>query len=141
MKLPFIRFPIGDGTTSKDQAFLLRLLGNGGCCTMGNLSYHQEIATQFPNLVAKLVDLAEKQFKSITIGGLQGGVSLTHMICYLIPYTEYGKYCALTLGLTDNLPIDTLLGISFQMDTKMSINIAGMKVHLALFLQHPDERA
>jgi hypothetical protein len=118
---------------SEDNAFLSGLLDTGGCCNMGNLSYHSKIATRFPTLVSELVDLAEKQYEAITIGGIQGGVSLTHMIRYFIPYIENGKCCALTLGLTDDLPIDTLLGIGFQMEAKMSIYTAGLKTHSALF--------
>jgi hypothetical protein len=133
MKLPFIQFPIGDGTTSEDNAFLSGLLDTGGCCNMGNLSYHKEIATRFPALVSEIIDLDEQKYEKITIGGIQGGVSLTHMIRYYIPYTENGKCCVLTLGLTDDLPIDTLLGIGFQMDAKISIDTAGLKAHLALF--------
>jgi hypothetical protein len=55
------------------------------------------------------------------------------MIRYFIPYTENGLCCALTLGLTDDLPIDTLLGIGFQMDAKMPIDVAGLKVTSARF--------
>ena len=48
-KLPFIAFPIGEqGRTSEDIATLSGLLDTGGCCNMGNQSYHQAIMEQFP---------------------------------------------------------------------------------------------
>jgi hypothetical protein len=87
-KLPFMTFPIGNGTTSKDCATLSGLADTGGCCNMGWLPYHQEIAKQYPHLVHKFVDLEEKRYKNINIRGLQGGVALTHMMKYFISYTD-----------------------------------------------------
>jgi hypothetical protein len=54
-RLPFLSFPIGDGRTQEDLATMTGILDTGGCCNMGWLKYHQEIATQFPQLVDKLI--------------------------------------------------------------------------------------
>ena len=81
---------------------------------MGWLSYHKEIATQFPQLVDELVCLEEQQYETINIGGLKEGVTITHMIRYAIPFVDKGEQCYLTLGLTEDLPIDTLFGLGFQ---------------------------
>jgi hypothetical protein len=132
-KLPFLKFPIGDGGTSKDRATLSGLADTGGCCNMGWLSYHREIAQRYPHLVHEFVDLAEKRFESISIGGLQGGVMLTHMVKYLIPYTDQGGACILTIGLTEDLPIDTLFGVNFQTEAKMQIDLAGKRIWSGVF--------
>jgi hypothetical protein len=106
-KLPFLTFPIGDGETSNDRATLSGLADTGGCCNMGWLTYHREVvAKRYPCLVHKFTDLQEHRYKTISIGGLQGGVVLTHMIKYLIPYSDRGGACVLTLGLTEELPLD-----------------------------------
>jgi hypothetical protein len=100
---------------------------------MGYLAYHEEINRSFPHLVAEFIELAEQQFESINIGGLQGGVALTHMVRYHIPYTDNGQPCYITLGLTADLPIDTLFGVGFQTEAKMTIDLAGKKVQSGLF--------
>ncbi len=61
-------------------------------------------------------------------------VSITHMIRYTIPFIDKGEQCFITLGLTDDLPIDTLFGLGFQQDTKMTINFTTRRVESA-FLQ------
>jgi hypothetical protein len=74
-----------------------------------------------------------KRYETISIGGLQGGVVLTHMIKYLIPYMDRGGACVLTLGLTEDLPLDTLFGVNFQTEAKMQIDLAGGKIWSGLF--------
>jgi hypothetical protein len=132
-KLPFMMFPIGDGATSDDCATLSGLADTGGCCNMGWLPYHREIARRYPHQVHEFVDLEEKRYEHINIGGLQGGVALTHMIKYFIPYTDRGGTCILTLGLTEDLPIDTLFGVNFQTEAKMQIDLAGRKIWSGYF--------
>ena len=132
-KLPFMTFPIGNGGTTEDCCTLSGLADTGGCCNMGWLPYHREIAQRYPHLVHEFIDLEEKRYENITIGGLQGGVSLTHMIQYYIPYTERGGTCLLTLGLTEDLPLDTLFGVNFQTKAKMQLDLAGRKVWSGFF--------
>jgi hypothetical protein len=137
-KLPFITFPIGDGRTSEDTATLTGLLDTGGCCNMGWLKYHKTIAEKYPQLVEELVCLEEEQYEQINIGGLKDGVTITHMIKYAIPFTEKGEQLYLTLGLTEDLPIDTLYGLGFQQDAKMKIDFATRKVESALLQEYFD---
>jgi hypothetical protein len=132
-KLPFLTFPIGDGGTSDDKATLTGLADTGGCCNMGWLTYHKEIAQRYPQLVHEFTDLKEKRYETISIGGLQGGVVLTHMIKYLIPYSDRGGACVLTLGLTEELPLDTLFGVNFQTEAKMQLDLAGKKIWSGVF--------
>jgi hypothetical protein len=135
-QLPHMTFPIGDGNTSNDKAMLTGLLDTGGCCNMGSLQYHSEIMTHFPQLVSEFTVLEEKRYETINIGGLQGGVELTHIIVYHIPYTEKGQNCSITFGLTDALPLDTLFGVGFQIEAKMTIDLAGKLVYSGLFQEH-----
>ena len=128
-KLPFIAFPIGDGRTSEDVATLSGLLDTGGCCNMGNLHYHQAIMEQFPQFVDEMTCLEEKRFEQINIGGLKDGVTITHMVRYAIPFIDKGEQYYVTLGLTEDLPIDTLFGIGFQQSTKMKIDFATKRVN------------
>jgi hypothetical protein len=100
---------------------------------MGWLTYHREVAKRYPRLVHEFTDLQEHRYETISIGGLQGGVVLTHMIKYLIPYSDRGGACVLTLGLTDDLPLDTLFGVNFQTEAKMQIDLAGRKMWSGVF--------
>ena len=88
---------------------------------MGNLSYHQAIMEQFPQFIDDMTHLEEKKFEQINIAGFKDGVTpLTHMVRYAIPFIDKGKQCYVTLlGLTEDLPIDTLFGIGFQQSTKI----------------------
>jgi hypothetical protein len=135
-QLPHMTFPIGDGSTSNDKAMLTGLLDTGGCCNMGSLQYHSAIKTHFPQLVSEFTVLEEKRFETINIGGLQGGVELTHIIVYHIPYTERGQTCSITIGLTEALPLDTLFGVGFQVEAKMTIDLAGKQVYSGLFQEN-----
>jgi hypothetical protein len=133
-KLPFIQFPVGDGQTSKDTATLSGLLDAGGCCNMGNLAHHKETHEQHPQLIEDFLSLEEQSFETINIGGLKDGVTITHIIRYYIPFVHENEQCYVTLGLTADLPIDTLFGLGFQQDTKMKLDFATRRVESA-FLQ------
>jgi hypothetical protein len=135
-QLPHMTFPIGGGATSNDTAMLTGLLDTGGCCNMGSLQYHSAIVKNFPNLVSEFTVLEEKRFEAINIGGLQGGVELTHIVVYHIPYTEKGQTCSITIGLTEALPLDTLFGVGFQVEAKMTIDLAGKTVYSGLFQEN-----
>jgi hypothetical protein len=135
-KLPFIAFPIGDGRTSEDVATLSGLLDTGGCCNMGNLAYHKEISEQYPQFVDEMVCLEEESYANINIGGIKDGVSITHMIRYATPFIDKGEQCFITLGLTADLPIDTLFGLGFQQDTKMTIDFTTRRVESAFLQRH-----
>jgi hypothetical protein len=137
-KLPFLHFPIGDGATEEDTAHLVGLCDTGGCCNMGWIEYHKEIAERYPKLVAELVDLQQKRYEYIKIGGIEGSVQITHMIKYWIPYEERGEPSTITLGLTPDLPLDTLFGVGFQKETKMVIDLAGQKVESGYFQDRYD---
>jgi hypothetical protein len=131
-KLPIISFPIGDGRTSEDTATLTGLFDTGRCCNMGWLQYHKTIPEQYPQLVEQFVSSEEEKYETINIGGLKEGVTITHMIRYAIPFTDKGEQCYVMLGLTDNLPMNTLYGLGFQQDTKMKIDLASKRVESAL---------
>jgi hypothetical protein len=79
--------------------------------------------------------LEEKQYETINIGGSKEGVTITHMIRYVIPFVDKGEQCYITLGLTEDLMIDTLFGLGFQQDTKMKIYLASKRVESALLQQ------
>lgn len=78
---------------------------------MGWFEYHQAIAEQCSQLVEEFIELEEEQYETISISGVKDGVTLTRMIKYAIPFTDKGEQCHLTLGLTKDLPIDTLYGL------------------------------
>ena len=93
---------------------------------------------KFPLLVEELVCLEEQGYEQVNIGGLKDGVTITHMIKYAIPFTEKGEQLYLTLGLTEDLPINTLYGLGFQQDAKMKIDFATKKVESALLQEYFD---
>ena len=103
---------------------------------MGNLTYHQTIMEQIPQFVDEMTCLEEKRFEQINIVGLKDGVTITHMVRYAIPFIDKGEQCYITLGPTEDLPIDTLFGIGFQQSTKMNMDFATRRVESAFLQQY-----
>jgi hypothetical protein len=83
------------------------------------------------------IDLLEKErHENINIGGLKDGVIITHMIRCFIPFIDKGEPCFVTLGLTEDLPINTLFGLRFQQGTKMKIDFVAKRLESAFLLRH-----
>jgi hypothetical protein len=131
--LPFMKLPIGRGTDEDDKSYLSGLYDSGGCCTMGWLEYHEMIHTKHPQYVREFICLEEGQFENIAIGGIKDSVAITHMIEYWLPYADKGANATITLGLTADLPINTLFGLPFQIKAKMKADFNKQVVYSKIF--------
>ena len=100
------------------------------------LHYHDTIAKTFPKLVEEYVNLEENLYETYNIGDIQGGVILTHIIKYKLPYSLNGIPCFLTLGLTEDLPLDTLYGVGLQRSMKLNLDLGNDVAYSGLFQQH-----
>jgi hypothetical protein len=130
-KLPFWDLLIGTGDdTDKPLHRLTGLLDSGGCCNMGWRPYHKKMAKLFPSLVANVFEVEDQQYndrKEIIISGIKGGVQITHMVEYWLPYEDRTGTATVILGLTEDLPVATLYGMPCQINTKIIINWDGQK--------------
>jgi hypothetical protein len=127
--LPHMKFPIGDGATTKDKAMVTGLLDTGGCCMMGKLEWYQELHRVCPQFFDEFFKLAERRYESINIGGLKDGIWLTHVARLCMPYEDRGATMRIEIGLSSELPVDTLFGVNFQRETKMTIDLGTNKVN------------
>ena len=100
---------------------------------MGWLEYHKVIQTKHPQYVRELICLEESRYKNIAIGGIKDSVAITHMIKYWLPYAEQGSNATITLGLTADLPINTLFGLPFQIKAKMTADFNKQEVQSMVF--------
>jgi hypothetical protein len=125
--LPHLKFPVGDGTTTKDRASLTGLLDTGGCCMMGKLEWYQELHQVCPQLFDDCFELSERRYENINIGGLKDGIWLTHVAVLWMPYDENGSTMRFEVGLSNELPVDTLFGVNFQKAMNMSIHLGTNK--------------
>ena len=132
-ELPFLTFPIGDGTTPNDTGTLTGLLDTGGCCSMGNLNYFEELHRVFPQYFVDLFPLQEKQFEDINIGGIKSGIWLTHIAILWIPYEEHNRTCTIEFGLSSELPVDALYGVQFIKEAKLVPRLAERRCESGLF--------
>jgi hypothetical protein len=132
-KLPHIQFPIGDGQTTQDSAKLTGLLDTGGCCMMGKLEYFLELQNVCPQFFHELFELNDQRYENINIGGLKDGIWITHLARIWIPYDHEGKIMRIEIGLSSELPVDMLYGVSFMRDTKMNISMGDNTVTSAYF--------
>jgi hypothetical protein len=130
---PFLRLPIG----KTPGTYLKGLFDTGGCCNMGDLSYHTAIKTKYPQLVKQVVELDTYGYAPINIGGIEGSVKITHIMTYHLPYTSAGgDWHALAIGLTDTLPVNTLFGLPFIIKADLQVN---WKQHLVRSTFFDDE--
>jgi hypothetical protein len=120
----------------EDVATISGLIDTGGCCNVENLACHKEISKQHPHFVDALVCLDEESYESVSIGGIKDGAVITHVNQCFTPFVNKGEQCSITLGLTEDLPIDTLFGLGFQQDTKMMINFGTRRVESAFLRRH-----
>jgi hypothetical protein len=131
--LPFLQLPIGTGEDSNNKADLSGLFDSGRCCNMGWLEYHQKISTKFPHLVAEFTDLHKNQYETFDIGGIKDSIQITHMIKYWLPYQTNGAIATITIGLSPDMPLDTLYGLPFQINSQMTADFANQKVISKVF--------
>ncbi|CAJ1937070.1 unnamed protein product [Cylindrotheca closterium] len=116
--LAFLNFPIR--LNESNTANLKGLYDTGGCCNMGKKDYHLSIAKQHPHLVKQIFDLQKIRYAPIKIGGIKDSVEIDVIIKYFIPFENgQGENHTLMIGLTDDLPINTLCGLPFILKAKL----------------------
>jgi hypothetical protein len=122
--LPFIDLPIGRDMDDDDQHIFLRgLADTGGCCTMAWKPYMLKLKEKFPEFVSEHTVLKERQFEDIKIGGIQGGVWITEVLVFYMPFESNGEKHGIMFGLTDELPINVLYGLPFLMQAQVTLDL------------------
>jgi hypothetical protein len=107
-----------------DQHIFLRgLADTGGCCTMAWKPYMLKLKEKFPEFVSEHTVLKERQFEDIKIGGIQGGVWITEIIIFYMPFESNGQEHGIMFGLTDELPINVLYGLPFLMQAQVTLDL------------------
>jgi hypothetical protein len=81
---------------------------------MGKLGWYQELHRVCPQFFDECFELAERRYESINIGGLKDGIWLTHVARLWMPYEDRGATMRIEIGLSSELPVDTLFGVNFQ---------------------------
>jgi hypothetical protein len=131
--LPFLQLPIGTGEDTGNEATLSGLFDSGGCCNMGWLDYHKKAYEKFPQFIAEFTDLHDSQYETFNIGGIKDSIEITHMIKYWLPYQHNGSMATITLGLSPDMPLDTLYGLPFQINAQMTADFANQTVTSRIF--------
>jgi hypothetical protein len=122
--LPFIDLPIGRECDEDEQHIFLRgLADTGGCCTMAWKPYMLKLKEKFPAFVSEHTVLKERQFEDIKIGGIQGGVWITDVIVFYMPFATNGENHGIMFGLTDDLPINILYGLPFLIQAQITMDM------------------
>ncbi len=122
--LPFIDLPIGRDSSDDEQHIFLRgLADTGGCCSMAWKPYMLKLKEQFPEFVSEHTVLKERQFEDMEIGGIQGGVWITDVIVFYMPFATNGENHGIMFGLTDDLPINVLYGLPFMIQAQIIIDL------------------
>lgn len=134
-KLPFLNLPIGRDVTpdGTDKGHLSGLYDTGGCCNMGWTEYYHALAEKYPQFIAEHIHLEDNKYENIQIGGLNGGIAITEMMKLWLPFTDNGSHATLTLGLSADLPVNTLFGLPFQIQAKMKLDIHKHRIYSEVF--------
>ena len=128
--MPHVNIPVG----RQGQALIEGLLDTGGACTMGDLIYWQAVCDRMPELVAHFDKLEVHSEQPIAIGGVgPGSVHITHVMGVWLPWVVSGQDSKLLIGLGDNMPVTLLIGLPFQINAQVTIDVANEKCYSAVF--------
>jgi hypothetical protein len=94
---------------------------------MGKLEWYQELHKVCSQLFDNFFELFERKYENINIGGLKDGIWLTHVAVLWKPYDKKGATMRIEIGLSNDLPVETLFGVNFQKATKVSIHLGTNK--------------
>ena len=117
--LPHVHLPIGPIAETPDDkgGQLMAMCDTGAGLNLGNLQYHTSCYKIAPRLVESFFTFAEEGFDPITIGGVdgqsQGGLSLTAIITYWLPYEVDGRPATISIGLAEGTATNTILSHPF----------------------------
>jgi hypothetical protein len=117
--LPHVHLPIGPIAETPDDkgGQLMAMCDTGAGLNLGNLQYHTSCYKIAPSLVESYFTFAEEGFDPITIGGVdgqsQGGLSLTAIITYWLPYEVDGRPATISIGLAEGTATNTILSHPF----------------------------
>ena len=117
--LPHIHLPIGQIAESPEDPTgqLLAMCDTGAGLNIGNLQYHESCYKAAPSLVESYFTFTDEGFEPITIGGVdgksQGGLNLTAIITYYLPFEVNGRPCTLSIGLAEGTATNTILSHPF----------------------------
>ena len=89
----------------------------GAGLNIGKLQYHESCYKTAPSLVESYFTFTDEGFEPITIGGVdgksQGGLNLTAIITYYLPFEVNGRPCTLSIGLAEGTATNTILSHPF----------------------------
>ena len=117
--LPHIHLPIGPiAETPEDPGGQLMVMCDTGAgLNLGNLKYHTSCYKAAPSLVESYFTFSEEGFDPITIGSVdgqsQGGLSLTAIITYYLPYEVNGRPATISIGLAEGTATNTIISHLF----------------------------
>jgi hypothetical protein len=87
---------------------------------MGKKDYHLKIAEKCSHVVKQVISLKESTHNTISIGGIKDSVEIDTLIEYYLPFTYGdGEHYTLMIGLTEELPLNTLYGLPFILKAKI----------------------
>ena len=116
----FLHVPIGMHEGKGAGINLKGLYDTGGCCNMGKKDYHLKIAEKCSHVVKQVISLKETTHNTISIGGIKDSVEIDTLIEYYLPFTYGdGEHYTLMIGLTEELPLNTLYGLPFILKAKI----------------------
>ena len=118
--LPHIQLLVGNTIGVK---FLEGLYDSGAGLTVGSRSYHEQIISQHPDVVATVRWFEKEGIDPIPLGGIAHGSAapmITAAVTYKLPYRCNGHPSTLQVALADNITVRTIFGTPFHRAAKLT---------------------
>jgi hypothetical protein len=112
--LPHVHLPIGPIAETPDDkgGQLMAMCDTGAGLNLGNLQYHTSCYKIAPSLVESFFTFAKEAIGGVD-GQSQGGLSLTAIITYWLPYEVDGRPATISIGLAEGTATNTILSHPF----------------------------
>jgi hypothetical protein len=94
------------------------LFDTGGCSSIGHKPYFMKIMENYPDLIASHQVLNKTWNETISIGGIGGKIEITDVMNIWMPHKYQGECSRLVIGLSDDMPITCIVGITFITSAK-----------------------
>jgi hypothetical protein len=100
------------------------LADSGGCSTLAQCEYILALVEKHPGVLVRAHKFKEHQQGNIRIGGISGGIEITHLVEIKMAYRNSRGGTKMVVGLADDSPISMIYGLPFLLQADASMHFS-----------------